>query len=138
MSARNAVIQGKPSRERGFTLLEVMIVLAIIAIVAGLGYPSYTDYIKQSRRADGQLALLNAVQTMERCKTARFSYAACTLPVTQTTSPEKYYQLALKADDQTASTFTIEAKAQNAQASDTTCAKIAIDELGERTPAACW
>jgi len=123
---------------RGFTLIEVLIVIAIIGIIAALGYPSYGKYVKESRRTDGRLALLNAVQSMERCKTARFSYANCTLPLAQAQSPEKYYAVAIVSSDLSATSFTISATAQNKQEGDTSCKILTIDELGERAPAACW
>ena len=124
-------------KSKGFTLIELMIVVAIIGIIAGIGYPSYTEYVKKSRRADGHLALLNSVQSMERCKTTQFSYANCTLSGSLSTSPEGFYTLAI-ATGTTASSFTIEATAQNTQANDTGCVTLTINELGERTPAECW
>ena len=121
----------------GFTLIELMIVVAIIGIIAAIGYPSYTQYVQKSRRADGQLALMNSVQSMERCKTTRFTYSNCTITGTQATSPEGYYSIAL-GDGLTASTFSIVATAQDSQVNDTGCETLTINELGERTPTECW
>ncbi len=50
---------------KGFTLIELMIVVAIIGILAVIAYPSYMDSVRKSRRGDGQAALLNAAQQME-------------------------------------------------------------------------
>ncbi len=130
-------MQYNTKKSAGFTLIEVMIVVAIIGIISAIGFPSYSSYVKKSRRADGHLALLNVVQTMERCKTARFSYANCTVPPSQAKSPEQYYEIALDGG-LTASTFTIKATAKNAQTKDTGCTELTIDELGERLPADCW
>jgi len=118
-------------------MLEVLIVIAIIGIIAGVGYPSYTQYVKESRRADGHLALLNAVQSMERCKTSRFSYENCTIPDPQAESPEGYYSITLNGG-LTASTFGITATAIDIQVNDLECPELFIDEVGERTPAECW
>ena len=126
----------QPSKQSGFTFIELMIVIAIIGIIAAVGYPSYNSYVQQSRRADGHLALLNTVQSMERCKSTRFSYATCTIPPGQDTSPEDFYSITI--DGLTANTFTIEATARGAQERDTDCLELTIDEVGDRLPADCW
>lgn len=123
--------------EKGFTFIELMIVIAIVGIIAAIGFPSYASYVQQSRRADGHLALLNVVQSMERCKSTRFSYAACTIPPSQSTSPEEYYTIAI-GNGLTATTFNITATAQGAQESDVDCSVLTIDEVGDRLPANCW
>ncbi len=55
----------KPIKMKGFTLIELMIVVVIIGILALIAYPSYVDSVRKSRRGDGQAALLNAAQQME-------------------------------------------------------------------------
>lgn len=133
--------QRASTRAAGFTLIELLIVIAIIGIIAAVAYPSYAAHINKTRRADGQLGLLNAVQAMERCKTTRFSYAGCTLPASGQTSPENHYALALTPAP-TASSFTLVATAQGAQVGDTACATITINNLGIRSGTtagdACW
>lgn len=54
------------SSARGFTLIELMIVVAIVAIIASIAYPSYQEQVRQSRRADAQAALYELSQFMER------------------------------------------------------------------------
>ena len=51
---------------RGFTLIEAMIVVAILGIIVAFGYPSYRDQVMKSRRADGMAALLELADRMER------------------------------------------------------------------------
>lgn len=53
-------------RARGFTLIELMIVVAIVAILAAVAYPSYRDSISKSRRAEARAQLMDAVQYMQR------------------------------------------------------------------------
>jgi type IV pilus assembly protein PilE len=64
------------SVQRGFTLIEVMIVVAIVGILAAIAYPSYVEYVRRSERADAKAALQNAAQWLERRYTANTAYPA--------------------------------------------------------------
>lgn len=63
-------------RNAAFTLLEVMVVLVIVAILAALAYPSYTAYMIKARRAEAQVALLEAMQHQERYFSLNNTYLA--------------------------------------------------------------
>jgi type IV pilus assembly protein PilE len=52
--------------KRGFTLIEMLVVLVILAILAGVAYPSYAKHIVRTRRTEGQIALIEAMQQQER------------------------------------------------------------------------
>lgn len=117
----------RSKKATGFTLIELLIVIAIIGILAGIGYPSYTAYVLKTHRTDGTFSLMRAVQAMERCKSTQFSYANCTLAITE--SPEAHYTVAL-SPAATASTFTVVATSQGIQLKDTDCASMAINHLG--------
>lgn len=62
------------SRARGFTLIELMIVVAIVGIIAAIALPAYTSYISRARRADARTQLLQASQFMQRFYTANDQY----------------------------------------------------------------
>ena len=78
----------KTRRNQGFTLVELMIVVAIVAILAAIAYPSYKEYVRKSRRADAKAVLVEAAQFMERVYTEDFSYASAELPPSLKKSPK--------------------------------------------------
>ncbi|HZV65969.1 MAG TPA: type IV pilin protein [Telluria sp.] len=63
-------------RHAGFTLVEVLVALAIVAILAAISYPSYAGYITKTRRIEGQVALLELMQQQERFYTRHNTYLA--------------------------------------------------------------
>ncbi len=122
------------SKHSGFSLIELMITVAIIGILAAFAYPNYIEHVTNSRRSDGHLAMLAAAQKMERCKATNYSYAGCTL--TSDTSPEEYYGMTVNT---TATGFTITATAAGAQANDTDCSVMTLNHQSVRTPTTgCW
>lgn len=126
----------------GFTLIELMVVVAIIGILAAIAYPSYTSYIQNSRRADGQGALQRIVLEQEKWRANHTTYTETLSDLgIAPSSPEGYYTLALSGANGTG--YTATATATGAQANDTQCASMTmVVSLGGATittnPSTCW
>jgi type IV pilus assembly protein PilE len=134
-------------RSRGFTLLEVMIACAIVAILAAIAYPSYLNSVQKSRRSEATAALLGVSSQMERFSTEKGGYAAATLgtgtnAVYANHTENSYYNLSLA--NLTATTYTVLAAPTGAQAGDP-CGTLTYNEQGIKdvtggswTKAQCW
>lgn len=129
-------------RHRGFTLIELMIVVAAIAILTTIALPSYQSYVIKSRRTDAKNGLLDLASREERYFSVNNTYttdlsllgygvAANTTSVAINASGQSYYTL--NATAATATTYTATAVPTGAQAADTTCATYQIDQLGTQT-----
>ncbi|MBT4987165.1 MAG: prepilin-type N-terminal cleavage/methylation domain-containing protein, partial [Proteobacteria bacterium] len=71
-------------KQTGFTLIELMIVIAIVGILAMIALPMYSDYVTRARRTDGQTTLFQVAQELERCYTQYSTYnkSGCSLVAT--------------------------------------------------------
>lgn len=118
---------------RGFTLVELMITLAIVSILGTIAYPMYTGYVQRSRRSDAWQALNTAQAQMEQCYAQYFAYnnAACTVTAA---SPSGYYQVQI-ASGTSASAYTLTATPTNPglQTADTSCSSFSVGNGGIRS-----
>ena len=133
-------------RYRGFSLVELMIVVAILSIVTAWGYGSYRDTVIKSRRSEGLGELLMIAGELERYYSDQGTYAGAQLgnsanAVHASSSKNSYYNFSIT----TASTvqFTITATPQGGQADDSNCGMFTLDSLGTRTASGsqgdkCW
>ena len=130
----------KKSRLVGFTLIELMIVVAIIGILAAIAYPSYVNYITKSARSEGVAAVMRVANLQEQYYLDNRAYATDMTKLGLSANPfvteHGHYSLASAGN----SSFTITATAKGAQASrDSTCGTITMTSAGVKGPSAeCW
>jgi len=127
--------------QAGFTLIELMIVVAIIGIISAVAFPSYTSYMKKSRRADAKVALTRMADAQERWYLQKSQYTSDVDNVGGDTSPDGYYTMAAttKNNNQTYS-LTATATAGKEQANDTACKVFTLSSTGAKTATndVCW
>lgn len=116
-----------PSRQTGFTLIEVMIVVAIIGILSSIAYPSYTEYVRKGHRASAKAALLQAAQWMERAATATGTYpVTANFPANLKTVEGDRYTIEAESDG---ATFNLTATPKGAQSGDK-CGNFTLTNTG--------
>lgn len=136
-------------KPRGFTLIELMIAIAIIGILAAVAYPSFQDSIRKSRRSDAWSLLQNAALAQEKYRTSNASYASAVTSLSgacptsgSCTSPSGYYTLSIETPTATGFTLVATAAAGTSQASDSGCTAIRLVQSAAAgqtfTPATCW
>jgi type IV pilus assembly protein PilE len=149
------VINQMPRCHRGFTLIELMIVVAIVAILASVAYPSYLESVRKSRRAEARAQLMETAQYMERFYSQNDSFkravgatADMTLPSALTSVPRQgaqTYEISFVTGTLTASAFNLQAVPTGPMHGDR-CGTLKLDNTGLRqienangvTVSDCW
>ncbi|KQP13284.1 type IV pilin protein [Pseudorhodoferax sp. Leaf267] len=115
---------------KGFTLIEVMIVVAVIGILSAIALPQYNEYVRRGHRSDARALLLQGAQWMERAATATGRYPLqADFPTTLKTMPSGRYSITVASTD--GATFLLTATPAGAQAADK-CGKLTLTHTGLR------
>lgn len=141
---------GREGSIRGFTLIELMIVVTIVGILVGIALPSYFDSVRKGRRGQAKSDLVELAQRAERFRTINHTYAGffTPLPAADKKSPRQgadTHYLISEVADGTQNTFTFQAVPQGGQTSDTRCGTLTINQAGVKTESGtagdvseCW
>jgi type IV pilus assembly protein PilE len=140
---------GSIMRHKGFTIIELMVALAIMGILAAIAVPAYMAYTERADRSDATRTMTIDAQALERCYSQTFTYAACagaaagTLP-----SAQGYYNVTIAVTAGPPAGYTITAvPAKAPQTSDSSCQTFGLNNLGTQSAASgsgantsntCW
>jgi type IV pilus assembly protein PilE len=136
-----------PGRTRGFTLIELMIAVAVVGIITAIALPAYRSYVLRGNRTDAIRTLTFYQQALERCYSQNFTYIGCAqIPALPVASTQGYYSITM-VPAATATSYTLVANATGTQAADTQCTSMQVSQNGAQqafddamndTTATCW
>ena len=126
----------------GFTLLELMIAVAVMGILASIAYPSYTSFVTQSNRSEGQRELLRYANIQEQYFVDYRTYGTNLTALGQATNTvnTEHGNYKISVASASAAGFVLNATAQGGQATndDSTCTTLTVNHVGAKGPAGCW
>lgn len=128
---------------KGFTLIEILIVVAIVGILAAVAYPSYQNSVQKSRRTDAKSALMDTAALQEKWYFQFNQYTTdidalkgCDPADDCEFTPEGYYQVTITQPCGDTSCYTLTADAVGAQLGDTSCLAFTLTHRGDKS--GCW
>ncbi len=131
------------TKDSGFTMVELMVVVAIIAILTMVAFPAYQDQMQKTRRTDAKSALTELANRQEKFFSNNQRYTATIvgnafLGYTEF-SPDRHYSLSAATPSNARYTLTATAVPTGAQSGDTRCLTMTLDQNGTKLPATgCW
>ncbi len=124
-------------RQRGVTLLELMVTLVVIALLASIAVPTYDNFVQRSRRSEAREALADFAARQEQFYLDNKTYATSVGDLGRdTTTANGYYAVTIPSASVTA--YTLRATAKGTQTKDTSCTTLTLTSLNAKTPTDCW
>lgn len=121
-------------KQTGFTLMELLVTLAIIGILAAVAYPMYQDHVRSAKRATAISHLLTLQLAQEEWRARNPTYGSIADLGLGLTSDNYTYS----ATNLSGTTYTLQATATGAQTNDTGCETLSVNQNDTKTPADCW
>jgi len=146
-------VRRRAGRQAGVTLMELMIVVAIVGVLAAIAYPAYTRFVIQTNRSDATKTMDLAAQSLQRCYSVNFSYAGCSVngnivnDTSTVQTPNNYYTITFSIPDPQDYTMTAAANPGTSQSADNQCFSFTLSSTGQQAAAdnkannttqACW
>lgn len=126
-------------RQRGFSLVELMIAVAVVGILAAVALPAYNDQVRKSRRAAAQAFLMNVAAKQQQYLIDARAYASSVTELKLTIPSEVSAYYAVSITTGTAPpTFSVTADPTGAQEKDLNNQNLVLDQNGTKTPAGAW
>ena len=136
---RRKILGNGARADGGFSLIELMIVVAIVGILAAIAYPSYQQYALETKRADAHAALLRIATVDEKFFSNNNTYTTSTTALGYAADPaisnDGFWAISITSAGPT--TFTLTAAPTGGHV-DATCGGITLTSAGVRGPAGCW
>ena len=127
-------------KQTGFTLIEVMITVVIVAILVAIAIPAYLNFSLKSRRSEAHAALIRVAGLQERfyLQNNRYSTVLADVGVGNPNTENGYYTLSIPVANVSAFSITATAINGSGQEADVGCTVLTLTNAGVKTPATCW
>lgn len=139
MAIRKGFDMNHKASKKGFSLIELMIVVGVVAILVALAMPSYTQYVRKANRGEAQQMLLNWANNQEIWRASHTTYADETDIAVPT---HDKYTFSVSNDAATTFTLTADPISTTDQVNDkergVTCDPLTLDQSNAKTPPQCW
>ena len=123
--------------QSGITLIELMIVLAVLSVLAAIALPSYEQVMERARRSEAREALSDFSARQEQFFLDNTTYASVVSVLGRNALTENGYYI-ISVPTFTAVSYTLQATAQASQGDDTDCATMSLTSTGSKSPDDCW
>jgi type IV pilus assembly protein PilE len=130
--------------QRGFTVLELLITVAIISILVMVGYPTYNQHVLKTQRSQAQVALLDLASAMERYFAINHTYMGATLATLEVNEYTISHQYRLEINQLNDNSYLLQAIPLFDSEKEDNCGALGLDQIGRKSItgmsdlASCW